>query len=578
MAETAVAEGIGDPAFRHQLGKFLFTQMRGNSALAAVTSAVVAVPTELSYVRTLHGMLSNLRIKTYDPNYRRALHLCLERPELPVGNVASNFASIYRQDPNYSPLWSFLAAPANAGIDASRVAPLLCDKYFLHVLAEAKIPDPDFEALLTRLRRLLLEAIIDATKLPEALLALRPFLYGLAQQCFFNEYVYSVDSNEAVAVSALFAKVDSASEAHLRGMTDAVAMLACYASIWRLRNAKAIAIACYDVGNPGLSALICRQIDEPLYEDSVKALIPALGAVENSVSQAVQAQYEANPYPRWATAGYPEPVSLRDRVAKAVPTLRAVADEIPEQPEILVAGCGTGKQPIGTALKHLTSKVLAVDLSRTSLAYALRKAEEMRIANIRFLQADILALEKLPNRFDLIECAGVLHHMAEPVRGLKVLAGLLKPNGLMNLGLYSERARSLIVTARRAIADMRFPADIEGIRAFRSWALALPDNHPVKPITRILDFYTMSECRDLVFHEQEHRFTPRGLSHILADAGLDFLGYESVQRHIWAAYTAAFPSDPAGVSLDNWEIFENRHPDAFISMYQFWARRSLVSA
>ena len=41
-----------------------------------------------------------------------------------------------------------------------------------------------------------------------------------------------------------------------------------------------------------------------------------------------------------------------------------------EKPNILVAGCGTGQHSIGTAARFKSSKVLAIDLSLSSLSYA----------------------------------------------------------------------------------------------------------------------------------------------------------------------------------------------------------------
>ena len=46
-------------------------------------------------------------------------------------------------------------------------------------------------------------------------------------------------------------------------------------------------------------------------------------------------------------------------------------------------------------------------------------------------------------KFDIIESAGVLHHMSEPMTGWRVLTDLLKPSGLMRIGLYSELASAM---------------------------------------------------------------------------------------------------------------------------------------
>ena len=101
-----------------------------------------------------------------------------------------------------------------------------------------------------------------------------------------------------------------------------------------------------------------------------------------------------------------------------------------------------------TALRYPGGTVLAVDLSLASLAYAKRKSAELGVANIEYRQADILTLGTLEERFDIIECSGVLHHMAQPFEGWRVLASLRKPGGRMRIGLYSEAGRGQVVRAR----------------------------------------------------------------------------------------------------------------------------------
>jgi 2-polyprenyl-3-methyl-5-hydroxy-6-metoxy-1,4-benzoquinol methylase len=54
----------------------------------------------------------------------------------------------------------------------------------------------------------------------------------------------------------------------------------------------------------------------------------------------------------------------------------------------------------------------------------------------------------LSQRFDIVECAGVLRHMANPAAGLRVLKGLLTPGGWLYLGLYSTLARHGVAKIR----------------------------------------------------------------------------------------------------------------------------------
>ena len=61
-------------------------------------------------------------------------------------------------------------------------------------------------------------------------------------------------------------------------------------------------------------------------------------------------------------------------------------------PEILVAGCGTGQHALVTASRVSNARVLALDLSLSSLSYALRKSEELDFSNIEYVQGDIMEL------------------------------------------------------------------------------------------------------------------------------------------------------------------------------------------
>ncbi len=70
---------------------------------------------------------------------------------------------------------------------------------------------------------------------------------------------------------------------------------------------------------------------------------------------------------------------------------------------MLIAGCGTGQQAIETAPRYSGARTLAVDLSLTSLAYALRKTRELGVPNLEYAQADILKLGAIGRTFDVIE-------------------------------------------------------------------------------------------------------------------------------------------------------------------------------
>jgi len=210
-------------------------------------------------------------------------------------------------------------------------------------------------------------------------------------------------------------------------------------------------------------------------------------------------------------------------------------------------------------------------MSRASLAYAARKADETGTDNVQFLQADILDVAKLERRFRVIESLGVLHHMADPMAGWRALISRLEPDGLMLVGLYSELGRTDVAAMRAEIAARGLGSSDDDIRRFRRAVLDGEFGTAGRSILRSPDFYTMSDCRDLLFHEHEVRHTLPELQTAMALMGLEFLGFQ-LPEPVLQAYRAAYPDDPEARDLANWHAFETAHPETFRAMYRFWCR------
>jgi SAM-dependent methyltransferase len=239
-------------------------------------------------------------------------------------------------------------------------------------------------------------------------------------------------------------------------------------------------------------------------------------------------------------------------------------------PSILIAGCGTGQHSIVSASRFANCQVTAIDLSRASLAYAQRKSRELGITNIEYMQADILNLEELDREFDIIESAGVLHHMDDPMAGWRVLVDLLKTGGLMAIGLYSELARRPVVKTREDIALRKIGTSASEIRKFRQSLVESHDEHH-QQLAGFRDLFSLSEVRDLLFHVQEHRFTLPRIQHCLDALGLKFCGFDDAD--IVRQFKTFFGGDRDIYDLSLWHQFEESHPYAFAGMYQFWCQK-----
>jgi tetratricopeptide (TPR) repeat protein/SAM-dependent methyltransferase len=450
---------------------------------------------------------------------------------------------------------------------------LMADPVLGLLLRKGPIDDLALEGVLTSLRRdFLLSRWEDPT--PEQLQSESPaFLISLAQQCFHNEYVYEVEADEAEALASLREAVE-----HGPATIADVALLAAYMPLFQLDKNLLSWAGSLSEGKAELQDLLRQQISEPLEERELASDIKSVSAIEDSVSLAVREQYEDNPYPRWDTVGRLDTHPVGLVLGGLFPFLSAQQTAWPQSPDILVAGCGTGHQSVASAQRFANCHVTAIDLSLASLAYAKRKTRQAGISNIDYRQGDILKLADLEDRFDIIECTGVLHHMADPLAGWGVLRSLLNRGGLMKIGLYSELGRESIVAARAIVEREGFATSPDGIRAARKLIGSLPANDPARQVIERPDFYTMSTCRDLIFHVQEHRLTLPRISKMLDTLELEFLGFELPSSDIATSFRARFPDDPDMRSLANWGRFEQDEKGAFSRMYLFWVRDSRTAS
>lgn len=530
----------------------------GMSAVSALTEAVRAAPERDEHWRLLARSLRHIRRAPATPGFKPILEALFERPDVNPRTLATAAVVTLRQDPMFDAALTRLRneppmAPLNSDLQAALTQPL-----FLALLGSAPIPDRDVEVSMIALRRRLLLARHQRTSTGAEQL---PLVVALARQCFLNEYVYFVDDDEQKLVLELRRELSAAPA------PAAIALAACYAPLPDLGIDPA------PVGSE-LDVLVREQIAEPAREQELARSLASLAPVEDGVSIRVQAQYEANPYPRWIRAQLNEPQDFRAALQSRLPHLRSSQLPYTGRPRVLVAGCGTGLETMNVVTSFVTDSVLAVDLSRASLAYAMRKLAEYEFHDVKHLQADILHLDGLRERFDLVHSFGVIHHMADPARGLRVLANLLRPGGYIFLGLYSSIARASVRRARDLIQQKQIPATPAGIRAFRRRLLSSDADDELSPLTSpASDFWTLSECRDLMFHVEEHHFTLLEIGALLANAGLEFIGLEPPHPMDYSRFVEEYGKG-AVRDLAAWHRFESARPETFGGTYRLWARKS----
>ncbi|MBP6878363.1 MULTISPECIES: methyltransferase domain-containing protein [Phenylobacterium] len=566
------ATSLGHPlraALLTNLGLALLQLGQGVGGLDALAQAVEAAPDDDGAWRRLARALRHTRVAPATPVFRALLLQLFDRTDVNPRNLATAAIAVLRQDPEIDRLLGSIAvAPRMLAKTLEREAAaatrLVADPLFRGLLASAPIPDVGIELLLVQLRA---DLLVLADREPEALEGELGLAVALARQAFLNEYAHFAEAEEQRRVDAQIAALD-------HGELDAgdaarVAIVAAY----RPLASTPLAARLRARPLPALADLLREQLAEPAEEAALRAALPILKSPTDAVSLAVRAQYEQNPYPRWTRGSLDEPLAFRSAVQSAVPDLPAC--EVPdlERPRVLVAGCGTGLETLRVANIYRGASILAVDLSATSLGYAMRKAREYELTEVQHLQADILDLPALSERFDLIDSFGVLHHMADPAKALQVVAELLKPEGFLLVGLYSEIGRQAVVAARAHIARSGYRDDAEGIRALRRDLML--DGEPPElegVMSPASDFWTLSDCRDLLFHVNEHRFTLLQVGELLGGAGLEFLGVQFGHAADQARYLAENQRTAALRDFERLHRYELQYPETFGDTYRLWAR------
>ena len=263
-------------------------------------------------------------------------------------------------------------------------------------------------------------------------------LSAIAVQCYMNEYIYKKLDSENEILAEIENEISETIVDNTQTHVKKILILACYKPLYVYKWSAYI----HQVSD--LAAVVDLQVDQIEEEKKLASHIKSLKEISNSISIDVQEQYEASPYPRWVDLKV-EKTSLTIQEVGRRARLKIPNESIYNciSPKVLIAGCGTGQQSIEAGSRLQNSKIVAVDLSVASLSYAIRKTNEFGLTNIEYMQADILDLYDLDQKFDVIECCGVLHHMDNPFKGWQVLANCLNPGGLMKVALYSKSARDL---------------------------------------------------------------------------------------------------------------------------------------
>jgi 2-polyprenyl-3-methyl-5-hydroxy-6-metoxy-1,4-benzoquinol methylase len=231
--------------------------------------------------------------------------------------------------------------------------------------------------------------------------------------------------------------------------------------------------------------------------------IPSLREQVDSRTERVRAFYGEAPFPGYRPRDTLH--ALRARAA-ASPLARALDQAIPDDARVLDLGCGTGQMTLFLARDQRL--LVGADLTRASLALARQAAQRFGVEGALFVETDLRQPGLRPGAFDVVLCLGVLHHTPDPRAAFAAVARLVRPGGMLVVGLYNALAR-LPHRLRRLVARL------SGMR------LLLGD--PVLRDRRCEPERRRAWLQDQYLHPEEHRHTLGQVQRWFRANGIEYL-------------------------------------------------------
>lgn len=521
------------PMHRYRLAAALHESGQTLAAVPEALALVQAAPEDIRFLTLYAAVMQHVSLNDQVmalADHKRVMTRILTSPDIAPQTIAFSVFSILKATTEYDILRRDVTQ-----YRVMDIARLAGDPFLLAALTRLKTMHDGLEPWITGLRRAFLLYWRDDAAM---LAAGAELLAALAISCWYSDYVFAVTDAERDVLT---------SQPPLPPV-----LRACYEP---LTDAGDMSDGPYE------QELIRIQIDDMAAERALYDHFTPLHPIENATSQAVQKMYEARPYPRWQHVMAMQQGGLMGQTGQGL--------------NLLIGGCGTGQEILYFAANLVDLRIIAIDLSRASLAYAKRKADQFGYASrVTFYHGDLLDAPHMNRTFDVVSSTGVLHHLKDPAAGLQSLLTCLAPGGRLHLALYAHHARTHYLGAAKAMAEREgVSADADDIRDFRQRLLALPPDDPARRVTRLMDFYSLNECTDLLFHVQECWYSLQQLRELLDQYGLELMTMK-LQPMFKTAYLRANPTDRM---IRNWDAliaFEGQaDPAAFIGMYDFWVKR-----
>lgn len=151
------------------------------------------------------------------------------------------------------------------------------------------------------------------------------------------------------------------------------------------------------------------------------------------IKRSVLEMYMAHPFPQWSKE------MRHTRLAQELCRYRFLGlEQAMKGARFLDVGCGTANRSMLVAKHFEVSEYVGVDHSSASLEIARRVADEEGFDRFTPVEGDLFEIPYPDGSFDIVVSWGVLHHTADPKRGLREMVRLCRPGGFVGLFLYNK--------------------------------------------------------------------------------------------------------------------------------------------
>lgn len=194
--------------------------------------------------------------------------------------------------------------------------------------------------------------------------------------------------------------------------------------------------------------------------------------------------------------------------------------------DILVAGCGT---VAAAALAYLypRSRVVGIDVSAASLENEQRLRERHGLSNLALHHCRVEDAASLGLTFDYINCQGVLHHLADPVAGLRALGRVLRTDGVISIMVYGRYGRAPVYMFQEFFRMLGLGQQSDDVRMVKEALSFLGPRHVLRRYLELAtDLHNDEGLVDTFLHARDRPFSVSECLRLVEDAGLVFGGWE----------------------------------------------------